>query len=85
MNVSEADLIARAISARENAYAPYSNYKVGCALLTDDGSLFTGANVENASYGLCVCAERSAIVAAVLAGHRTIASLVAMGSRCVSR
>lgn len=76
MTVSEADLIARAISARENAYAPYSNYKVGCALLTDDGSLFTGANVENASYGLCVCAERSAIVAAVLAGHRTIASLV---------
>ncbi len=76
MTLTEEELVARAIAARETAYAPYSNYKVGCALTTGDGSVFEGANVENASYGLCVCAERSAIVAAVLAGHRNIASLV---------
>ncbi len=74
--ITEEELIARAIAARESAYAPYSNYKVGCAITTADGSVFVGANVENASYGLCVCAERSAIVAAVLQGHRELASVV---------
>lgn len=69
-------LIKRALEAREKAYAPYSDYKVGCALATQDGSVFCGANVENASYGLCVCAERTAILQAVFAGHREIALLV---------
>ena len=65
-------LILLALEARENAYAPYSKFKVGCALTTQDGTIFSGANVENASYGLCACAERNAIAAAVCAGHREI-------------
>jgi len=63
-----ADLVAAAGEARENAHAPYSGYLVGAAALTADGRIFTGCNVENASYGLSVCAERHAIAAAVAAG-----------------
>lgn len=69
------ELIEHAKSARDRAYAPYSHYKVGCALLSADGTLFSGANVENASYGLCICAERNAISAAVSQGHREIAAI----------
>jgi len=60
-------LLAAARSAFKNAHAPYSNFKVGSAILTDRGSLFSGCNVENASYGLTICAERNAIFAAVAA------------------
>ncbi|MEI7035987.1 cytidine deaminase [Fulvimonas yonginensis] len=63
-------LLQLARKAREQAYAPYSNFRVGAALLTRDGRRFTGCNVENAAYGLCNCAERTALFAAVAAGCR---------------
>jgi cytidine deaminase len=64
------DLLTLARSAREQAYAPYSNFLVGAALLTRDGRRFSGCNVENASYGLCNCAERTALFSAIAAGCR---------------
>jgi cytidine deaminase len=63
-------LIRAATDARKNAYAPYSGFLVGAAVCAVDGRVFTGCNVENASYGLCNCAERSALFAAISGGCR---------------
>lgn len=72
-------LIKRAIKARENAYAPYSKFKVGSALITEDGYVYDGCNIENASYGATNCAERTAIFKAVSEGHNKIKSIVIVG------
>ncbi len=63
-------LLNKAFKAMENAYAPYSNYRVGSCVLTQDGTMFLGANIENASYGATNCGERSAIFAAYSNGYR---------------
>ena len=70
------ELAAAARDASTRAYCPYSRYPVGAAVRTSDGRVFTGCNVENASYGLTVCAERNAIFAAVAAGAREVVTLV---------
>lgn len=72
-------LISKALQGRENAYTPYSNFKVGAAVLTEDGKIYTGCNIENASYGATNCAERTAIFKAVSEGHRTIKAIAIVG------
>jgi len=69
------ELVRAALEARKASYSPYSLYAVGAALRTADGRVFTGCNVENASYGLSVCAERTAILTAVAAGAREIVAI----------
>ena len=75
MNIDFDLLLDQAKSASEKAYAPYSGYKVGAALLCSDGTVFTGCNVENASYSLTICAERNAVFQAVAAGQRDFLAL----------
>lgn len=68
-------LYSKALEARENAYVPFSGFKVGAALLTEDGQVFTGVNVENSSYGATICAERTAFVKAISEGYRKFKAL----------
>ena len=75
MKHSDKELIAAATLVRENAYAPYSEFRVGSALETDDGQIIVGSNVESASYGLTVCAERVAVWNAISQGKRKIVKI----------
>lgn len=82
IHISEEDIdrmMKAAIQAREGAYAPYSRFSVGAAVLTDRRKIYTGANIENASYGLTMCAERLAIGAAVNAGDSDLQALLVIG------
>lgn len=70
-----AELIHRAVDAKKTSYSPYSKFRVGASVLTSDGEIFSGCNVENASYGLAICAERNAIFQAAYAGKRKIVAV----------
>ncbi len=80
MESIEEQMKERAKMARANAYAPYSQFPVGAALLTDDGEIYGGCNVENASYPMGFCAERSCVAQAVAAGHRNFSAIWVMGA-----
>ena len=84
--VSPQQLVAAAHTARKQAYAPYSNYAVGAAVLTENGEIIPGCNVENASYGGTICAERVALTAAIAQGKRELRAIAVVtvdgGSPC---
>ncbi|MFA5585973.1 MAG: cytidine deaminase [Saccharofermentanales bacterium] len=84
MDLDEAakrSLVQEAFEARKGSYSPYSRFSVGAAILTSDGQVFRGANIENASYGATICAERTAAVAAVSSGSKVFLAIAVVGSQ----
>ena len=77
--MTEKQLCEKAMGMLERAYVPYSHFPVGAALLCKDGTVFTGCNIENAAYGLTICAERTAIFKAISEGHRDFKRIVIAG------
>jgi cytidine deaminase len=82
--MTEDELIARAAAARERAYAPYSHFQVGAALMSKSGRVYSGCNVENAAFGGSICAERTAIVKAVSEGEREFEAMAVVTENGVS-
>ena len=82
--MNDIELIGAAMEAMKSAYAPYSGFFVGAALLTSDGEVYTGCNVENASYGACNCAERTAVFKAVSDGRIKYKGIAVVGGKCGS-
>ncbi|MCD7860825.1 MAG: cytidine deaminase [Oscillospiraceae bacterium] len=78
--MTDRELLTLAQQASVQAYAPYSGFPVGAALECEDGTVYTGCNVENAAYGDCICAERTAVVKAVSEGHRDFRRIAVYGS-----
>jgi len=79
--MTDKELCAQAIRAMERSYAPYSGYRVGAALLTADGTVYTGCNIENASYTPTICAERTAVFKAVSEGARQFTAIAVAGGK----
>lgn len=77
--MDEKELVLKAIDVKKNAYSPYSNFSVGAALLCEDGEIFTGVNVENVSFGLTNCAERTAFFKAISEGKRKFKAIAVSG------
>ena len=80
MRPTDKELFRMAVKASENAYVPFSNFHVGAALLTKDGQVYTGCNIENSSYGATICAERTAMVKAVSEGVREFEAIAIAGN-----
>lgn len=80
MRPTDQELFRMAVKASENAYVPFSNFHVGAALLTKDGKIYTGCNVENSSYGATICAERTAMVKAISEGEREFEAIAIAGN-----
>lgn len=79
--MTDRELLAKALEAREKAYAPYSGYRVGAALLGESGKVYTGVNIENASYPATLCAERAAFGQAISRGERHFVAIAVAGGR----
>lgn len=78
--MNDRDLFLMAKGILQNAYAPFSNFRVGAAVLTKSGDIYTGVNVENSSYGATICAERSAFIKAISDGHREFVAIAIASS-----
>ena len=79
--MTDKELVAKAFDMLERSYVPYSHFPVGAALLCEDGTVFTGCNVENAAYGSTICAERTALLKAVSEGHKDDWQAIAIAGR----